>query len=291
MVADRLLGVGDLVADPGALKPYERAPFSEGFIVQLVQRLRDQDPETTPAVGWLEEPTGAQGTTADELVREEHQRQGASNVTVRNIITSMRLISDVDWPELFEEVSLVDAVLRAGSDFAAMDFATRNLYRTAIEETRPRLRPRRSWRLRVARWQSHRGLRHCDGDRRQRDPGYHLIGGGRRAFERSLGFRPPGLALRRRFHGDRHRGLRRQRVHDGRHCSLLPLLALYHVGSSGWQLAALVLLGLLPAIDVALTLVNRAVTGGFGATLPARPRTARRRAAAARAPWSSSRRC
>ncbi|HEY6718803.1 MAG TPA: hypothetical protein VI232_20860, partial [Reyranella sp.] len=93
VVADRLLGVGDLVADPRALAPYERAPFSEGFIVQLVQRLRDQDPEATPAVGWLEERLAREGTTADELVRKEHQLQGSTNVTVRNIITSMRLIS------------------------------------------------------------------------------------------------------------------------------------------------------------------------------------------------------
>ena len=54
-------------------------------------------------------------------------------MTVRNIITSMRLLSDVDWPEFFESVSLVDELLRAGSDFAAMDFPTRDLYRRAIE--------------------------------------------------------------------------------------------------------------------------------------------------------------
>ena len=56
------------------------------------------------------------------------------NVTVRNVITSMRLISAVDWAEFFESVSLVDAELRAGSDFAAMDFPTRDRYRHAIEE-------------------------------------------------------------------------------------------------------------------------------------------------------------
>ena len=56
------------------------------------------------------------------------------NVTVRNVITSMRLISTINWAELFESVSLVDAVLRAESDFAAMDFPTRDLYRRAIEE-------------------------------------------------------------------------------------------------------------------------------------------------------------
>ena len=51
-------------------------------------------------------------------MRDEQQRQGASNVTVRNVITSMRLISDIDWADLFESVSLVDATLRAASAFA-----------------------------------------------------------------------------------------------------------------------------------------------------------------------------
>ena len=37
---------------------------------------------------------------------------GLRKRNVRNIITSMRLISDVDWPELFERISLVDDVLR-----------------------------------------------------------------------------------------------------------------------------------------------------------------------------------
>src|SRR6201999_3312428 len=64
----------------------------------------------------------------------QHQRQGASNVTVRNIITSMRLMSDVDWAEFFESVSLVDEALNQSSGFEAMDFATRNLYRSAIEK-------------------------------------------------------------------------------------------------------------------------------------------------------------
>ena len=135
-VADRLLGVNAHPAEPVAVvfQHYEQERLPGAFAVQLVQRLRDQDPKVTPALMWLEERLAAQGTTADEIVHDEHQRQGATNVTVRNIITSMRLISDVDWAELFESVSLVDDTLRPGSDFADMDFPTRNLYRSAIEE-------------------------------------------------------------------------------------------------------------------------------------------------------------
>src|SRR6185312_841775 len=86
-VADRLLGVGGREAEPTDLRHLEQIPLRSAFAVQLVQRLRDQDPAVTPALRWLDERLAAQGTTADEIVREEHQRQGAMNVTVRNVIT------------------------------------------------------------------------------------------------------------------------------------------------------------------------------------------------------------
>jgi cyclic beta-1,2-glucan synthetase len=120
-VADQLLGINGhaidpvFIADPGVLiRRYQDDPkFSAVFVVQLVKRLRDQDPRVTPALLWLENLLISQGTSSEAMVRDEHQRQGASNVTVRNIITSMRLISDVNWPDFFEDVSLVDAELRA----------------------------------------------------------------------------------------------------------------------------------------------------------------------------------
>src|SRR6185369_7130603 len=88
----------------------------------------------TPALQWLEARLAAQGTTVDEVVRDQHQREAAMNVTVRNVITSMRMVSAFDWAEFFESVSLVDALLWADKSFAAPDFATRDRYRHAIEE-------------------------------------------------------------------------------------------------------------------------------------------------------------
>src|SRR5471032_963482 len=103
------------------------------FAVELGQRLRDQDPAVTPALTWLNQRLAAQGTTADEIALLEHQRQAAMTVTVRNVITSMRLMSALDWTAFFESVSLVDEELDGGSEFAAMDFASRDGYRHAIE--------------------------------------------------------------------------------------------------------------------------------------------------------------
>ena len=197
-MADRLLGVGGREAEPPetALKGLEQAPLPRAFAVQLVQRLRDQDPKVTPALLWLDRRLLAQGTTADEIVRAEHQAQGAMNVTVRNVITSMRFMSAVDWAEFFESVSQVDAVLRANSNFAAMDFPTRDRYRHAIEEL---ARGSGHTEIEVARLAIAAAERAApegpsrDGAtvRREQDPGYYLISRGRHAVETELGFRAP----------------------------------------------------------------------------------------------------
>ncbi len=274
-LADRLLGVN---APPAAsiaptLEDYDEAPLPPAFAVQLVQRLRDQDPRVTPALLWLEERLAAQGTTVDATVHDEHQRQGSTNVTVRNVITSMRLISDVDWAELVESVGLIDETLRPASGFAEMDFPTRNLYRSAIEEL---ARGSRLSELEIARaalaaagdpalQEPEEG---DDPDSPKRDPGYHLIAGGRRAFEAKVGFRAPLARWPGRFGASIGiRGYIGGVLAVAAIVLALPLTALAGAGIGGGWLAILGALGLIPAIDAAIALVNRAVTRGFGATI------------------------
>jgi cyclic beta-1,2-glucan synthetase len=260
-LADRLVAPDAPAAEAIApiLRQYERAPLPESFAVQLVQRLRDQDPKAMPALLWLEKRLAAQGKTVEQIVHDEHQRLGATNVTVRNIITSMRLISDVDWPELVESVSLIDDTLRPASRFAEMDFATRNLYRNAIEEL---ARGSKRSELEIAR----AALAAACGTGRSKDPGYHLIAGGRRAFEASVGYRAPLRSLPGRI--GVKLGIGGYIVAVALVTALVLTLPLYAlVGLGGAWLGVLAALGLIPAIDAAMALVNRAVTRGFGATL------------------------
>ena len=269
-VADRLLGVNGYATEPDALshRGSTGASFLPAFVVQLVLRLRDQDPNTTPARQWLDERLNSQGTTADEIVQEEHQRQGTSNVTVRNIITSMRLLSDVDWPEFFESVSLVDELLRSKSGFAAMDFASRDLYRRAIEQL---ARGSGQTELNIASaalaaGDTSAGVDGGDAGRR-RDPGYHLIGAGRREFERTVGYRASRWSSATHFTA---RGA-------GEYISavaavagvvlLLPLIEMHKWGVGNSWLGLLTLLGMVPAFDAAIALVNDAITRGRGATI------------------------
>jgi cyclic beta-1,2-glucan synthetase len=268
--ADRLLGVNGYTAEPDALarRSATGASFEPAFVVQLVLRLRDQDPNTTPSRQWLDARLNSQGTTADELVHAEHQRQGSSNVTVRNIITSMRLLSDVDWPEFFESVSLVDELLRTKSGFAVMDFPSRDLYRRAIEQL---ARGSKKTELLIA------GAALSAGDsvkahdtrdaQRKQDPGYHLIGAGRRVFERAIGYRSSQWISAPRFNTRGAGEYIAAVAFFAGVVLLLPLLAMWASGVGESYLALLALLGAVPSIDVAMALVNRAVMGGRGATI------------------------
>ena len=267
-VADRLLGLGGSSIEPSAivLRRFEGAPLTTAFAVQLVQRLRDQDPVITPALHWLERQLEAQGTTPDEIVRVEHQRQAAMNVTVRNVITSMRLISAFDWAEFFESVSLVDAILWTDTGFAAPDFVTRDRYRRAIEEL-SRGSPhdeREVARRAVSHAKRCRGTAQEAADRRA-DPGYYLIANGRFALEQELGFRMPIKTWLRRAYvtNATSRYLATIAIVSG----LILTLFLFHSGATEVGVAALffvALLALVPASDLAIALVNREVTELLG---------------------------
>src|ERR1700678_1338881 len=194
-LADRLLGVSGRPPEPASAVFAERGarPLSEAFAVELVHRLRDQDPKFTPALAWLDEQLAKQGLTADSAVREVHRSQGAANVTVRNIVTSLRVIAEVDWQVLFERYCLVDNVLASGCAFHEMDFTTRNLYRSAIEDLARRSEHGELEIARLAVAAAQAPLSTCEHPEqlRRSDPGYHLLAGGRSEFERSIGFRWP----------------------------------------------------------------------------------------------------
>ena len=243
-------------------------PFAAQFYAQLAKRLRDQDPGKTPALAWLEQEFTRLGTSASAVVQNAHQRQGASNVSVRNTITSLRLIADFDWATQVEQVSLVDQRLRAGSRFAEMDFATRDRYRNAIEQL-----ARGSQRdelfvteqaLSAARGQPPANCPPAEAQRRA-DPGYYLIADGRRDLERTLAFHPP-LKLRI------HRAVLATGLTG--YAGATVVLTLLLLGLAEWSLSATglpllwqlpwLLTILLPAYEVATTLVNRALGSRLG---------------------------
>ena len=266
-LANRLLTSGHarsaLQAD---IETRASGPLSERFAAQLAKRLRDQDPRTMPALNWLEERLHLQETSIDEVVALAQQRQGASNVTVRNIITSLRLISDIDWAELFEGVSLVDARLRGSSAFADMDFATRNRYRSAIEQLARGSSSSELQVVDVALAACGRPPDDAAQTGRAADPGYHLLAEGRRALEQAIGFTPPWrLAISRLQLRLGMAGYLGAILLLAASLLALSWLVVAGAGAGAGLLTLLAVAAFIPATDVATALVNRAVAWSFDA--------------------------
>src|SRR6185369_5058741 len=111
-VADSLLGLrGQDGNAPEARaadwEDFAESPYFAAFTVQLFQRVQDQSPAQATPLEWLDGELARRGISAQEIIRQEHQSQAALNVSVRNIITSMRLVLELDWKVFFEDASSV----------------------------------------------------------------------------------------------------------------------------------------------------------------------------------------
>src|SRR5689334_2465218 len=171
------------------------------FVVQLLHRVREYGLRFLPIRTAVDEHLASRQTTAEDAIRAEHQRQGVSQVSVANAITSLRLCGTLDWQPYVESVSLVEQVLQrdpAGA-YGRMDFLSRDRQRQAVEElaapsgeaqVRVALRALESARQAAVRGSTTDRAAHV---------GYHLVGPGRRDLEADVAHRPGVLGRARRI--------------------------------------------------------------------------------------------
>ncbi|MCX8509117.1 MAG: glycosyl transferase, partial [Rhodobacteraceae bacterium] len=254
-LVDRVLAAGVAGASPHAvLGEMGEKPLPEVMAAQIAKRLHGTDPAQTPLAGWLDDRLRVQGLTVETVVANAQGRQGASNVTMRNIVTSMRRLSEMDWADFFEAASLIEARLRTVPGYEAMDFATRNSYRSAIE--------------RLARHSPHDEAavteaaleRAAEGtDPASRDPGHALIGPGQAALRQALQYRPTVHLLPERWI---------QRLGLPGYLGAIILAASLFLAATVWLTGlhgvTFILGGFWPAFEAATALVNLLVTRLLG---------------------------
>ncbi|MBV0891977.1 protein ndvB [Paracoccus sp. Z118] len=184
-LADELTALegGDQIR--GALERDVALLRDDTVAAQLLYRMRDAGSNGQVALQTIDRLLGTPGA-AGRAVEAEYARQSTSNVTVGNIMRSLRRMGDVDWLDWFEGVSLVDALLAKDSEFAQLDQPTRTTYRDTIERI-----SRRSalTEMQVAeRALEAASLRAAEGA--PVEVGHLLVGARRRAFAQSCGYRP-----------------------------------------------------------------------------------------------------
>src|SRR5438132_1210306 len=190
-LADKILEMAREPQELVSLLPRSRKKPGRAFVVQLIQRLRDQDPAVMPAMEWLEKQLAKQGVALEKIVHEEHHRQAAAQVTIGNIITSMRLLSTLDWKEFFEKVSLIDPELAKdpAEVYARMDFATRDRYRHVIERISKGAK-KSELEIAQAALKMAEAAHAADEDTSHTHIGYYLVGDGLARLEAEVGYRP-----------------------------------------------------------------------------------------------------
>ena len=200
-LADRLLSATPWEGGPTALlSGYSQHAQDNTFATQLLHRLRDGSLSAGAALAWLERELEASGSDAEQIIIREHQTLAAGNVTTGNIIRGLRVANDLDWTVWFERVSRVDRLFRERTDFARLDFQSRDQYRTAVEDL-----ARRSGKneydvalrvIEMAEAGASESAAAADGP----DVGTLLVGARRREVEKDLGYRSPfGTRLYRSF--------------------------------------------------------------------------------------------
>ena len=253
-VADTALASADGSEREQTIDRYGVYARDTTFATQLLYRLRDGSQNAGRALLWLEGELEKSGSDAEQIIMAEHQTLSAGNVTTGNIIRGLRLINDVDWTVWFEEVSRIDELLRQRGDYAALDFASRDQYRTAIEEL-----ARRSGRSEYDVAETAVALAEKSAGETA-DVGFYLVGPRREVLEREIGFRPSfGLSLKRSF---RKAGWPGIAVPVFALTALLLYMsgnALAALGLSGWALAIMLILFAVPASEGALGFFNTVV--------------------------------
>ncbi|MCA1766493.1 MAG: hypothetical protein LC633_09670, partial [Desulfobulbaceae bacterium] len=165
------------------------------FGAQLVSLLYDEAVVLAPVKNWLERMLK---TILPDLHRRELNRQTREQLASGNAFTSLRQLAQLDWREIFENLSRVEQELRRDPSgvYPQMDFATRDRCRQAIEElARAAAQPEKQVAARAIQ-QAALVEPEATVDERRRHVGTWLIGKGRVELARQLACRE---ALRHRI--------------------------------------------------------------------------------------------
>ena len=160
--------------------------YSTAYAERLLRRIRDLGVEGMPVLRWLDKVVAKQDTTVEDLAKLEHQRQAMCQVSMGHAFTSLRFLSEEDWPRFFEEISLVEKILESDPNavFGQMDFASRDIYRHQVEKIARRFRITELIVAKVVLRLAQRAAQ--DTELQQAHVGYYLLGAGRDSLEHEL---------------------------------------------------------------------------------------------------------
>lgn len=230
------------------------------FATQFLYRLRSGSHTSGLALSWLEGRLADLGTDPDDVMMLEHNRLASGNVTMGNIVRSLRELDDTEWAVWFEDVSAIDKILREETDYSTLDFGSRNSYRNQIEQLARRsdMSEIEIAQAAVQMASKARATGHAAGDA---NVGTYLVGDRKLELEKRIGYRPRIDQKIKRF------AMGYNWLSIALPVLFLTVLAmavvgyfLHHAGMPWYVIAAFLLMFSLPASEGATGLFNTLVT-------------------------------
>lgn len=204
----------------------------------------------------------------DNVLREEAQRQSQLHVSIQNAIITLRQISETKWQKFVEECSIVDRILRLDpmGVFSQMDSKTKNQYRSAVERlasysnTSEKKIAEETLRLAETHLNDpENGSKSILFDYKvlKKHVGYYLLGEGYEELCLKIGYRKPlSERIREKMENNAFYYIGLIAI-----ATLSLLAALWFVtGASNktlWISASVIIVGLFPALELSVSLINR----------------------------------
>lgn len=238
----------------------EDTNLSPTFVEHLIGLLRKNGRDPGPVIHSIDNILSSKDTSVNEMIEREHGSLSKQQVSMGNSITSLRIVSTLDWKYIFETLSSVEEILCADPSgvYSSMDFASRDYYRHEIESLSRSLNISEAS---VAKRAIECARETDSDDIRKKHVGYYIVSGGRNKLEEMIGFRPRLRNMAARFM-KRHPLL----------SYLLPitlitaltvyLIGFYYIFSGGNYagLVAAAIIAVLPASELSVGITNWLVT-------------------------------
>jgi cyclic beta-1,2-glucan synthetase len=185
--ADEIIRLNDENASATVLQQVETLADDNTFTSQFLYRLRNASQTSGFAISWLENRLERLGTDVETVMQSEQSRLSSGNVTMGNIVKSLRLIDDTEWSVWFEDVSHIDKIFRERTDYEALDFGSRNAYRNRIEKL-ARLSKKTETEVAMVAIRLSEEASASNPDARETNVGAFIVGRRRRELEAAVGY-------------------------------------------------------------------------------------------------------
>jgi cyclic beta-1,2-glucan synthetase len=222
-----------------------------------------------PGLVWLEQWIHEEGIAPDDAAARSTQRMAMTQIMMANSIMSLRAIGRMDWRTFVERQSAMEAVLREDPSgyYARMSFDTRDSYRHAVERIAKRAglgeetvaRQAIDLARGSAESPGHKTADEAGIDARRAHVGYYLVDRGITELERATGYRPTVREAIHRWVLHHPNVVFVGGIVSGTVVALAAVFWMAGVEAhTAW--VAVLLLVLIPANDIAVTVMSQLVT-------------------------------